>query len=158
MQRLWQRKLGREVEKVPDNHRLAFYEGDKVIQTKNNYDLGVMNGTLGVVFSEDPLVIDFEGKKHRIYGKLKQDVDLSYALTPHKFQGSEIPCAVVICHKKHSYMTHRNWIYTACTRARKTCIILGDSYGIKAAVERVKVNDRQTLLGILTREMATSLT
>jgi hypothetical protein len=67
-------------------------------------------------------------------------------------QGSEFPCAVTVCHSSHSYMLHRNWLYTACTRAQKTAVIIGDERGFTRAAQTVKVNERRTLLGIFASE------
>jgi exodeoxyribonuclease V alpha subunit len=76
-------------------------------------------------------------------------VELGYVLTAHKCQGSEYPCVVVICHKAHSFCLHRNWLYTASTRAQKTCVIIGDKQGITGAASKTKANDRLTLLSLL---------
>jgi hypothetical protein len=66
-------------------------------------------------------------------------------------QGSEFPCAVTVCHSTHSYMLHRNWLYTACTRAQKTAVIIGDERGFARAAQTVKTNERRTLLGIFAK-------
>lgn len=122
--------------------------GDKVIQTRNDYDLGVMNGTIGLVreVAKSGLVIDFDGKAgvELDWNKAKS-VDLAYALTAHKAQGSEFPCAVVLCHKSH-FFADRNWLYTAVTRAAHTCVLVGDDYGLRRAVGQVRHTKRRTWL------------
>jgi len=127
--------------------------GDKVIQTRNNYDLGVMNGTLGRVVEDQPLTIEFEDsgsetgwKEVVIPQDCRGDVSLAYCLTPHKMQGSQVPCAIVVVPKEHSFMQHRNWLYTAVTRARKTAVVFGDSLGVRRAAERIEVDTRRTVL------------
>lgn len=127
-----------------------FAVGDKVIQTRNDYDINVMNGTIGFVreVKKDGVTIEFEGcGKHTLdWGKAKL-VDLAYALTAHKAQGSEFPCAVVLCHKSH-FFADRNWLYTAVTRASNTCVLVGDDYGLRRAARHVRNMNRRTLLSL----------
>ncbi|MFM2220171.1 MAG: ATP-dependent RecD-like helicase [Planctomycetota bacterium] len=128
-----------------------FAVGDKVIQTSNDYGLGVMNGTIGIVSEIDTeagtkYIVDFDGHGR----KLVQDdqilnVQLAYALTAHKAQGSEFPCVVVLCHKSH-FFADRNWLYTAVTRASKYCILVGDRWGLSNAVKKNSVSQRRTFL------------
>jgi len=154
LQRLHQKTRGVTLPvRDPTEVRLPLLVGDKVIQTRNNYQLGVMNGTLGRVVSDDPLVVEFDDSaseggwlRKEIPQDCKGDVSLAYCLTPHKMQGSQVPCAVVIVPKQHSFMQHRNWLYTAVTRARKTAVVLGDPLGVKMAAEKVEVSTRRTVL------------
>ena len=81
-----------------------------------------------------------------------RDLQLAYALTIHKCQGSEFPCALVVIHKSHSFMHHRNLFYTGVTRARRTAIVLGDRWGIRNCAARCQVDDRRTFLSLLLRE------
>jgi len=129
-----------------------FAVGDKVIQTRNDYDLGVMNGTIGFVRGVDKgsVKIAFEGgpaEMVTIDGAKAQHIELAYALTAHKAQGSEFPCVVVLCHKSH-YFADRNWLYTAVTRASHTCILVGDDYGLRRAARHVRNMKRRTLLSL----------
>jgi exodeoxyribonuclease V alpha subunit len=124
--------------------------GDKVIQTRNDYELGVMNGTIGFVreVGKSGLVIDFEGKDGvEVDWNQAKSVDLAYALTAHKAQGSEFPCAVVLCHKSH-FFADRNWLYTAVTRAAHTCVLVGDDYGLRRAAGQVRNIKRRTWLSL----------
>ena len=128
-----------------------FALGDKVIQTRNDYDLGVMNGTIGFVreISKEGVTIDFEGGAKPLlveWTKTKQ-IELAYALTAHKAQGSEFPCAIVLCHKSH-FFADRNWLYTAVTRAAHTCVLVGDNYGLRRAAKHVRNMNRRTLLSL----------
>ena len=152
LQRLIQRKLwNTEVPPVAMGRRAPFLKHDKVIQTRNNYDLNVMNGAIGYVvdvLANGTLVIDFDGMPVELEKGSPdlQDLQLAYALTIHKTQGSEFPCAVVVVHKAHSFMHHRNLLYTGVTRARRTAIVLGDHWGIQNCAKRCQVDDRRTFL------------
>jgi exodeoxyribonuclease V alpha subunit len=124
--------------------------GDKVIQTKNNYKLGVMNGHQGIVLATDPvLIVDFEGGDTVVYSPDERgEVEMGYVLTPHKAQGSEWRCVVAIVPQAHWYMQHRNWFYTAATRARETAVIIGDDKGIRDAATKIETDRRVTLLSV----------
>src|SRR4051812_32431345 len=67
----------------------------------------------------------------------------------HKVQGSEFPCAVVIAHKSHSFMHHRNLLYTAVTRAKESVVVLGDRWGIDNCASKRQVDRRNTFLSFL---------
>lgn len=155
LQRLIQKKLfGVETPDVELGRRPEFLPGDKVIQTKNDYDLGVMNGALGFVIDNDPkrgLSVDFEGHVVEIPrdSAKEYNLQLAYATSIHKMQGSEFPCAIVITHKSHSFMHHRNLLYTAVTRAQKSVIILGDHWGIENCAKKQQVDKRNTFLSFL---------
>jgi exodeoxyribonuclease V alpha subunit len=155
LQRLIQKKLfGVATPDVEPGRRPEFLPGDKVIQTKNDYDLGVMNGALGFVIDSDPkrgLSVDFEGHVVEIPkdSAKEYNLQLAYATSIHKMQGSEFPCAIVITHKSHSFMHHRNLLYTAVTRAQKSVIILGDHWGIENCAKKQQVDKRNTFLSFL---------
>lgn len=130
-----------------------FAVGDKVIQMVNDYDLGVMNGTIGRVLEFEPGAsggywIDFDGAKPQLVQSDQiHNVQLAYALTAHKAQGSEFPCVVVLCHRSH-YFADRNWLYTAVTRAAKYCLLVGDRWGLRNAVKKNNTIQRRTLLSL----------
>ena len=156
LQRLLQKKLfGVEVEPEPANRRPRLLPYDKVIQTRNNYDLGVMNGTVGTVVSTGPkpgeMAIQFDGKIVEIEPGSggANDLQLAFALSVHRAQGSEFPCVVGVFHKSHSFMHHRNLLYTAVTRAQRTAIIVGDAWGIRNCAQKQEVALRRTFLSIL---------
>ena len=155
LQRLIQKKLfGVDVPGVEPGRRPDLLLGDKVIQTRNDYDLGVMNGAVGYVIENHPkagLTIDFEGHTVEIpadSGK-QHFVQLAYATSIHKMQGSEFPCSIVITHKSHAFMHHRNLLYTAVTRAQKSVIIIGDKWGIENCASKRQVDKRNTFLQFL---------
>ncbi len=125
-----------------------FVPGDKVIQTQNDYELGVMNGTIGYVVEviDGACKVLFDGEDAKeVSGEQLLHLQLAYALTAHKAQGSEFPCVIVLCHKSH-FFADRNWLYTACTRAAQTCILVGDQWGMQNAAKKNQTLDRRTLL------------
>jgi exodeoxyribonuclease V alpha subunit len=155
LQRLLQKKLfDFDVPDVDPGRRPHFYPGDKVIQMKNDYQLGVMNGAMGIVLGADNgggLTVNFEGMPVEI-GKGSDalgNLQLAYVTSIHKVQGSEFPCAVVVAHKSHSFMLHRNLLYTAVTRAKESVIILGDRWGIDNCASKRQVDRRNTFLSFL---------
>jgi exodeoxyribonuclease V alpha subunit len=150
LQHLHQRFLGVDIPPpTPDDEKLpVLHVGDKVIHVKNNYTLGVMNGTVGIVESLHPLTVAYDDKTVEYSDETKGQVELAYVLTPHKMQGSEIPCAVVIVPTAHGFMQTKNWLYTACTRAKRTCVIVGDGDAIRRAAEKVDASRRNTLLSM----------
>ncbi len=151
IQQVVQRKLyGVECE-VTDEARSRILVGDKVIQTRNDYDNDVMNGTLGIVKgipTRDRMLVEFETglvtldrkKGHFNY------LQLAYALTVHKTQGSEFPCVIFIAHHSHHYMLHRNLFYTAVTRAKQTALVIGSPKGIYGAASKQQQDKRRTHL------------
>lgn len=166
LQRLIQEQVyGVRVPPVPDHRRPDFYRGDKVIQTKNNYDLELMNGAIGtirdiVVEEEQPgqvveiLVLEVEGRVIRLprLSDAADDLMLAYATTVHKSQGSEFPVVITIVHREHTFMLNRNLLYTAVTRARQSAILLGDRAGMTRAVGKRDVDRRKTFLGLVDLE------
>lgn len=158
LQRLIQQKLwGVEVPVIPAGRKPKLFPRDKVIQTRNNYELGVMNGAVGVVTNvarDGSLIIEFDGMPVEIESGSPNlyDIQLAYALTIHKTQGSEFPCAVVIVHKSHAFMHHRNLFYTGVTRAKETAVVIGDRWGISNCARKRHVDQRKTFLSLLLAE------
>ena len=123
--------------------------GDKVIQTRNNYDLGIFNGDLGVVLSTDEggaLTVDFDGNRVEMERAQTNDLQLAYAISIHKSQGSEFPVAVIPLLRQHSILLARNLLYTAITRGRRQVIIVGDPTAYAMAVRNVSDTRRVTSL------------
>jgi exodeoxyribonuclease V alpha subunit len=111
---------------------------------------------MGVVVDAVPdggLSIDFDGRLVEIKGggDALGNIQLAYATSIHKVQGSEFPCAVVVAHKSHSFMHHRNLLYTAVTRAKESVIIVGDRWGIDNCAAKRQVDRRNTFLSFLLR-------
>jgi len=129
----------------------GFLNGDKVIQTENNYEKEVFNGEIGYVVS-----IDEEERKVAIlfddriilYEDFELDqLDYAYALTVHKYQGSEIPCVIMPITTQHYVMLYRNLIYTAITRAREKLVLVGTEKAISIAIKTDKQILRYSGLG-----------
>jgi len=152
IQRLVQRKrFGVEVPPHAANRRAPLYPGDKVIQIRNNYDLGVMNGAVGFlmeILQDGTHLFEFDAVPVTIKksDQALRDIQLGYCLSIHKAQGSEFPCVITVVHKAHSFMHHRNLFYTGVTRARTSAIILGDRWGVRNCAAKVQVDARKTFL------------
>ncbi|MDQ8205554.1 ATP-dependent RecD-like DNA helicase [Pelagicoccus sp. SDUM812003] len=129
---------------------LKFKVGDKVIQTRNNYDKNVFNGDIGIVKALDGvnglIDVDFDGTE-ATYDKSEMiDLQLAYAVSIHKSQGSEYPVVVIPLLKAHFMMLQRNLIYTAVTRGKKKIVIVGESAAYAMAVRNSDAKSRCTLL------------
>lgn len=154
IQALVQKKLwGVTVAPQNPERRAKLYVQDRVIQTRNDYDSGIMNGTVGnvvgVAADEKSVTVDFDGEEVQYDRKTMQDLDLAYALTIHKSQGSEFPCVVLVIQSEHVFMHHRNLFYTGVTRARKSVVIVGDPEGMARCVKRGEIDRRRTFLSVL---------
>jgi exodeoxyribonuclease V alpha subunit len=118
-----------------------FRIGDRLIQTRNSHELGLMNGSIVFLRADDPdeeeIVVETdEGQSLTIpYGETAT-LRLAYAISVHKAQGCEVPVVVGICHRSHSRMLSRPLLYTAITRARRSCVMIGDRAALDAAVRR----------------------
>lgn len=155
LQKLAQKKLyGRDILGHKPGQSV-FYQGDKVIQTRNNYrlgDNGIMNGTIGRVKEVEPgqgtLMVDFgESGTAFLTDRDKKDLSLAYALTVHKAQGSEFPCAVLVLHPAHSWkLHHRNLFYTGVTRAKERVFVLGSKMSIDRCAKTIETAKRRTLM------------
>ena len=126
--------------------------GDKVMQVRNNYDKGVFNGDVGwvrsinredselhVEFQEEagPLLVAYE------FAELDELI-LAYAVTVHKSQGSEYPAVVLPLTREHSMLLQRNLLYTAITRAKRLCVLVGQPRALELAVRNDRVTQRNT--------------
>ena len=143
----FQRKIDLQYHDSP-----RFFAGDKIIQIRNNYNLGqegVMNGTIGRIISVsgNSMDVKFPDEAVRIKRQLWGDIQLAYALTVHKTQGSEFPCVVFVIHPSYyRKIRHRNLFYTGVTRAQKSVFILGTEAAIRNCAKTVDTQKRQTLL------------
>ncbi|MCP4680076.1 MAG: AAA family ATPase [Deltaproteobacteria bacterium] len=158
LQRLLQKKLWNfDVPALKPGRRPKLYLHDRVIQTKNDYEIDVMNGTVGIVDkieAKGALVIDFDGRRVRIEPNTQniKNLELAYCMSIHKSQGSEYRCAIVVIHKSHSIQHHRNLFYTAVTRAKESAIVIGDRWGIRNCAKKKQVNNRNTFLPYIFEE------
>ena len=129
---------------------IIYRVGDKVIQTVNNYDKDVFNGDSGIIDAVDTenkiVYIRFDDRIVQYGYADLEEVSLAYALTIHKSQGSEYPIIVVPITYANKRMMQRNLIYTAVTRAKKICVVVGDKRMVDIAVANSKCYKRKTLL------------
>ena len=128
----------------------TFKEGDRVMQLRNNYDKDIYNGDLGYVRSVDmeerTLTVDFDGQMVEYEASELDELTLAYATTIHKSQGSEYPIVVMPVLMTHYVMLQRNLIYTGITRAKKICVLVGQSKALAYAIHNMKVLKRNTRL------------
>lgn len=138
----------------------VFREGDKVMQIKNNYSIawkieddkgrvtddgtGIYNGDMGIIKRIDKqaetVTVIFDDGRRAVYEFTALDeLELSYAVTIHKSQGSEYPVVIIPIHSGPPMLMSRNLLYTAVTRAKKFVVIVG----LKSAVMRMVENDRE---------------
>jgi exodeoxyribonuclease V alpha subunit len=125
-----------------ERYGLTFRQGDKVIQTRNNYDKDVFNGDIGRItgIHADPLevLVEFEDGRQAVYES--GDVDElrpAYAITIHKSQGSEFPAVIIPVSTQHFVMLQRNLLYTGVTRGRRLVVLVGDPKALGMAVRTV---------------------
>lgn len=131
-------------------HGTIYRNGDRVMQTKNNYQKGVFNGDVGTVTSADGdsiYVMFDDGNTAQHYADEELgELDLAYATTIHKSQGSEYDIVVIVLMKSASIMLQRNLLYTAVTRAKDVCLIVGQKQAIYTCIAEWRMTPRQTRL------------
>lgn len=164
----------------PDSHKkehaganTTYREGDKVMQVKNNYQLeweivsrygipidkgvGVFNGDMGRILeineSASQLVVEFDEHRRVAYPfSLLEELELSYAITIHKAQGSEYPAVIMPLLTGPRMLFNRNLLYTGVTRARNCVTILGSSDTVRSMIENESEYRRYTALAERIRE------
>lgn len=142
--------------------KTVFRVNDKVILTKNNYDLewqdaegnigyGLFNGDVGYIKKIDKknrkVLIDFAGKQSILDITQMHEISLAYAISIHKSQGSEYRTCIIPIINQFFVMLKRNLIYTGITRAKKNVILIGHDSAIRKAVETNVISNRYTQLG-----------
>lgn len=124
--------------------------GDRVIQTVNDYEKDVFNGDIGYIVEIDAeereLIVAYPEKEVPYPFEDTDELQLAYALTVHKSQGSEYPAVVVAMHTQHYLLLQRNLLYTALTRAKRIALLLGSKRAIAMAVRNVNRQERNTRL------------
>lgn len=121
--------------------------GDKVMLTRNNYDIGYVNGDIGIItiIDSDYITIDIKGLAvTKVPRKYMSDISLAYAITIHKSQGSEYDTVVIALPSEPRVMLKRNLLYTAITRAKKRVILVTEQGSIEYAVNTLDTELRQT--------------
>jgi exodeoxyribonuclease V alpha subunit len=140
---------------------IEFRLGDRVCQRVNNYqiiDSGVFNGDQGTVIGIDAenraLIVQlWDGREVTYPGDSLYQLDLAYALTIHRSQGSEVPAVVLVLHESHSILLERQLLYTAVTRAKKLLILVGTRKALALAVKKSRSKRRATTLTERTAEL-----
>lgn len=166
-----QENLNKNHKYLKINNRI-FKLKDKVMQVRNNYDLesldpsnfddGVYNGDIGRIIELDKeresLKIEFYDGNIVSYKKEDiKDLDLSYAITIHKSQGSEFDCVVIPMMPTSFMLLSRNLLYTAITRAKKLVILIGEKRILKQMVRNNKTSQRLTNLSFWIKELSEAL-
>lgn len=144
--------------KTEEQKKYIIRVGDKVLNTKNNYKCinldgnttPVFNGNIGIVKSiEDDgyCTIDFIGIGEVIFSKSdSKNLELAYACTVHKMQGSGFTSTIVGMDSSSYIMNNSELLYTAITRAKKYCVLVGNNYAINKAIQTKEVKTKQTFL------------
>lgn len=150
-----------------------FRTGDKVMQIKNNYQLeweictkyglavdkgtGIFNGDMGIVTEintyNDTLEVEYDEKRRVVYSsELLDELDLAYAITVHKSQGSEYPAVIIPLLRGPRMLYNRNLLYTAVTRAKKCLTIVGSDSTFQEMIQNENQQNRYTSLAERIRE------
>ena len=144
--------------KNEDTKKYLIRVGDKVLNTKNNYKCTnvegdttpVFNGNIGIVKEiEDNgyCTIDFVGIGEVVFSKIdSKNLELAYACTVHKMQGSGFTSTIVGMDTGSFIMNNSELLYTAITRAKKYCVLVGNNYAISKAIQTKEVKTKQTFL------------
>ncbi|MFD1363075.1 SF1B family DNA helicase RecD2 [Lentibacillus salinarum] len=141
-----------------------FRQGDKVIQTKNNYDKDVFNGDIGTIEdiktiksddeTIDVMICDFMGEEVEYTKDQLNELQLAYSITIHKSQGGQAPVVIIPVSTSHYIMLARNLIYTGMTRAEERMVFIGTKKAMHIAAGNNKVAQRNTKL---TERITTSI-
>lgn len=144
---------------VNKNNKYVLKVGDKVVNTRNNKKtvdinsntIPIFNGDIGIIkeidLENEVLIIDFYGKGMIVIPKANtKNIELAYAITGHKIQGSQVKTAIVgIDYSAYKLLTSE-WLYTALTRAEDLCVLVGLNEAIRYATSQVETTVKQTFL------------
>jgi exodeoxyribonuclease V alpha subunit len=123
-----------------------FQINDKVMQIKNNYDKNVYNGDIGIIkqidMTDQEIVVAFDEKLVSYDFSELDEINLSYAVSVHKYQGSECPCVVIPIHTSHFKLLFKNLLYTAVTRGKRLVVLVGTKQAIGIAIKNNEVLKR----------------
>lgn len=135
----------------------VFCVGDKIIQMTNNYDKDVFNGDIGVIKRVDTknktIHIGFENRLVEYAENELDEINLAYAITIHKSQGSEYPIVVIPIVTQHYTLLARNLLYTGVTRGKKLVVLIGQKKAIAMAIHNNKSVKRLTNLAARLQEL-----
>ena len=134
--------------KMEGEKEVKFCAGDKVICTQNDYDIDVRNGDIGYVVNKvgKNIRVEFDGEMKLFHNNKSDYLDLAYAITVHKSQGSEYPNVVMPIVDDHRIMLTRKLIYTAITRGKQNVCLIGSKRVLQEALKKVFLNLRYSNL------------
>lgn len=131
-------------------HGRVWKLGDKVMQTRNNYEMDVFNGDVGRITAllpaEELVRVRFDDRELEYDLSQLDELQLAYAVTVHKSQGSEYPVVILPMVTQHYVMLQRNLLYTGVTRARRVVLLVGTEKAVGLAVRAVEARQRYTRL------------
>ena len=126
----------------------TFHINDKVMQIKNNYNKNVFNGDIGKIIKidleEEVMVILFEKREVPYNFSELDEIVLAYAISVHKYQGSECFCIIMPIHTTHFKLLYRNLLYTAITRGKRLVVLMGTKKALYIAIRNNAVLKRYT--------------
>ena len=147
LNRALQQRLNPQGRRVQVGER-EFRIGDRVLVTQNNYRLGVFNGESGILVqahAQKPLVVvRTEHGDAAFVGPELAALTLGYAVSVHRAQGGEFPIVIVFLHDLHAPLLQRTLLYTAITRAKQCCLIVGTETALTQAVRNQRSLQRYT--------------
>ncbi|MBU6161231.1 MAG: ATP-dependent RecD-like DNA helicase [Myxococcales bacterium] len=124
----------------------TFRVGDRVMQTRNNYSLDVFNGDIGTLVAvlpgENKLQVKFDSRIVEYVEDAIDELDLAYAISIHKSQGSEFEAVIVLLMTHHYRLLQRNLLYTAVTRARRLLVLVGNPRAVDMAIQDIHAEPR----------------
>ena len=137
-------------EKIINHNGYVYKINDRIMQLKNNYDKHVFNGDIGEIteinLADQQLTCHFDGRVVEYEFAELDELTLAYAISIHKSQGSEYAAVIIPIFTQHFTLLQRNLLYTAITRAKKLCILIGQTRAIAMAVKNNKTVERKTFL------------
>ena len=142
-------------EKKVGDEIIKFYLSDKVMMTQNDYEIDVMNGDIGKITrkSDKNFIVVFEdGKEVEFTSENRDKLDLAYAITIHKSQGSEYRAVVIPVSSNHIHMLTRKLLYTGITRGKEMVCLVGEKQAFKTALQIYRQDFRYTNLSYELRD------
>lgn len=143
----------------PHQSAVADYRvGDKVMQTRNNYDHDIFNGDIGEVVDghAEYLTVNFQGRHIKFEREMRDELTLAYAITVHKSQGSEFDATILLLDSAHHILLSRELLYTAVTRAKQRCIVITTRPALKRCLQTSLQHARNRIQERLSSAMRSS--
>jgi len=148
LNRALQHRLNPDGRRVPVDPETEFRVGDRVLVTHNNHRLGLFNGESGILLRAHAhkrlALVRTEKEEALLVGEELAALSLGYAVSVHRAQGGEFPVVVVLLHDLHAPLLQRTLLYTALTRAKHLCIIVGTRSALAQAVHNQRSMQRYT--------------